>query len=341
MLRASLWDPPATRVKFLVASLPALCFNVHCHGMEPMVMCPRHGGRASEGKEMQNLKTRPPVPFDLSQLPEGFRKAVEREFFPKTYGYVPIALAWAIGNAWANSTAKQRQAAELGVNGVLKAALANFGEWSDPAMTRQVIASHIVGIIGALCLDLNMDFVDLDDLDGAEVLRAVREAGGVRVNVFLDDLVDSVIDNHGMLPFPDAATVWQAVDAYCDLCWPYLAALGWRRYGEAGRGAVVMLWEDLSGEVGRIVAGEAPRLTVDYMLTFDEGSEIAGIVAGYDPEQSIVVLVVEERWEGGGVPYDASRPHAGGTPAAFHGRFLPLVVTRSPAPGAMAKRVSN
>jgi len=124
------------------------------------------------------------IPFDVSALPEGFRRTVEREFAPNRYRESHDALLWALSAAWGQSTAKQRISADDGVNHVLRLLVAD----QDPAWK-----SYAAGVIGGSCLDLSMQFVDLSQLDGATVLRGVQDAGGVRVNGAIADLIDDTL----------------------------------------------------------------------------------------------------------------------------------------------------
>ncbi len=143
------------------------------------------------------------------------------------------------------------------------------------------------------------------------------------------------------LPFPeDSAALSEAVKEFCVRNWPLLAEFGWRRYSEAWRGACMILWEHLAHDVERVkLTREAPRaIVLDYLL--ETTTNVASFIADYDPQQSIVLLVMEERWLGG-VPYDATQPRATGSPGLVRGRSLPLTITLQPAPPAVAKRASN
>lgn len=112
-------------------------------------------------------------PFDLSPLPEGFRAAVVRAYSPHAHPWPLDSLAFAIGDAWRNSTTKQRLAAEAGVCQVMTSAL----EGAD-----QRSASYVVGVFGASCIDLELSrVVDVAAMDPEAVLCGVFDAGGLRV----------------------------------------------------------------------------------------------------------------------------------------------------------------
>jgi hypothetical protein len=90
------------------------------------------------------------------------------------------------------------------------------------------------------------------------------------------------------LPFPeDSAALSEAVKEFCARNWPLLAEFVWRRYSEAWRGAIMILWEDLAHDVERVkLTREAPRaIVLDYLL--ETTTNVASFIADYDPQQSI------------------------------------------------------
>ena len=128
-----------------------------------------------------------PLTYDLSRLPDGFRRAVVKEWSRSSPTFFGLALA--IGAAWRGSTARQRSAAELGVVSVLRAAIAKLSRWD---------ASLVVGIIAASCLDLEMSICfQASKVDPRGVLRGIDMADGIRANVAVADLLDRLLGNMG------------------------------------------------------------------------------------------------------------------------------------------------
>jgi hypothetical protein len=143
------------------------------------------------------------IPFDLSPLPEGFRTAVCRFYARRGRSMIfndrSIDLAEALGQAWRKSTAKQRQAAEVGVNLVLEEALANPPVHPDTY-------SYVVGVIATECEDLEMDFIVDErkrEIDERIVLRAIHDHDGIRMNGALHGRVTAFLDTGGT-PIPEA-----------------------------------------------------------------------------------------------------------------------------------------
>src|SRR6266536_527771 len=131
-----------------------------------------------------------PLQFDLSPLPDGFRRAVERSLSRGARSRLApaVALADALSEAWFSSTAKQRREAEAGVNVVL--GTAPLGDWT----------SYVVGVIGARCLDLKMNFVR-GNLDEASVLRGAFESSAWKMNDAIYDAVDNTVSRLRDVPW--------------------------------------------------------------------------------------------------------------------------------------------
>jgi hypothetical protein len=128
-----------------------------------------------------------PATYDLSRLPDGFRRAVVKEWSRSSPTFFGLALA--IGAAWRGSTARQRSAAELGVASVLRAVITKLSRWD---------ASLVVGIIAASCLDLEMSICfQASKIDPRGVLRGIDMADGIRANVAVADLLDSLLGTMG------------------------------------------------------------------------------------------------------------------------------------------------
>ncbi len=142
------------------------------------------------------------TPFDLSPLPEGFRRQVERAYLrpgsrrPSVHPLDPVSmtgkddplvgLAYAIGDAWRGSTARQRAAAEPGVNAVLEAVFSRCH-----AGTR----AYMVGVLGSRCRDLSLRFLDEQALDGVDVLDGAWGTGDWAVSIQVRDILDALIES--------------------------------------------------------------------------------------------------------------------------------------------------
>jgi hypothetical protein len=122
-----------------------------------------------------------------------------------------------------------------------------------------------------------------------------------------------------MIRFPDDyPAVKRTIEEACAKNWEALASLAWRSYNEHGRGALVLLWEQVVG---------SPILHPAYATTCAE-PDTANAIASYDPELSIVVVVTEELWDTG-------------QEGLLRGKSLFEIITHEPSPKAIAQKKAN
>lgn len=124
-------------------------------------------------------------PFDLSPLPEGFQKAVIKQWCRgRRHGDAVYVLAHAVGVAWRKSTAKQRTEAEPGIQTMLQKVFA--GEHDS-------IVSLALGTLSVNCLDLDMSpLIEGRNIDAFELLRTAWFDGlEAHVNAAVHDEIES------------------------------------------------------------------------------------------------------------------------------------------------------
>ena len=136
-----------------------------------------------------------PMP-DLSPLPDGFRRQVERWFRGAPLDnpdFRAVLIAHVIGVVWQKSTARQRGTAEPGVIKVLLAEVV-----PDPH------AARALGRIAATCIDLDMNDLANDEagegrawtFEDDRVLGGIYDGGGIRVNVEVEAVVEGIVKSY-------------------------------------------------------------------------------------------------------------------------------------------------
>lgn len=93
------------------------------------------------------------------------------------------------------------------------------------------------------------------------------------------------------MPFPATVEETLALGAkFVDEYWPSLAARGWNGYEEHGCGVVLVPWTVVQDWAQRREAGASGEM---FFITYATGGVWTGVLAGYDPEQEIVVVFCE------------------------------------------------
>lgn len=131
-----------------------------------------------------------PLPsLDLSPLPEGFRKQVERLIRSWEPEPTVKVLILSVSDAWRASTAKQRQQVEPALNLVLGKIL-TVDMHPEPR-------SFYIGMIAARMTDFDAVFVRHDEIDLAHLLQGVVEGGGLHASEPFEEILRDYVETLG------------------------------------------------------------------------------------------------------------------------------------------------
>lgn len=112
--------------------------------------------------------------------------------------------------------------------------------------------------------------------------------------------------------------------------WPKLASMAWRAYLAHGRGAVIVPWRAVMTAIR-----QQPLLTFPFHYTDVTVPGVQDVLQRYDPQTSIVVLVL------GDDDYAAFLDMPKGQHHTLTGIYLSWIITQLPAPPKAHRSWSN